>query len=253
MFRPRIIPVLLLHQGGLVKTKLFGQPIYVGDPINAVKIFNDVKADELIFLDIDATPLGKEPDFEIIQKISEESGMPFSFGGGLDSLEKIKKAFQSGAEKVVLNTICYRNPKLIAEAAEIFGSQAIVASVDVKKIENRYVCFSAGGKTQENVELIPYLISLENAGSGEIMLNSIDRDGLRDGYDTELYALCADHLNIPLIACGGADDENDFREVVLSGKASAAAAGSAFVFIGKNNAVLITYPDPAELLEIFKH
>ena len=150
MFRPRIIPVLLLHQGGLVKTKLFGQPIYVGDPINAVKIFNDVKADELIFLDIDATPLGKEPDFEIIQKISEESGMPFSFGGGLDSLEKIKKAFQSGAEKVVLNTICYRNPKLIAEAAEIFGSQAIVASVDVKKIENRYVCFCSSDNEFHN-------------------------------------------------------------------------------------------------------
>jgi len=253
MFRPRIIPVLLLHNGGLVKTKVFDQPVYVGDPMNAVKIFNDVKADELIFLDIDATPLSKEPDFEIIQKISEESGMPFSFGGGLDSLDKIKKAFESGAEKVVLNTICYRNPGLIAETAEIYGSQAIVASVDVKKIENRYVCFSEGGKKQENVELIPYLIELENAGAGEIMLNAIDRDGLRNGYDTELYTQCAEHLNIPLIACGGADDEDDFREVVLLGKASAAAAGSAFVFIGKNNAVLITYPDPAELLEIFKH
>ena len=133
MYRPRIIPVLLLHNGGLVKTKVFDQPVYVGDPMNAVKIFNDVKADELIFLDIDATPQGKEPDFESIQKISEESGMPFSFGGGLDSLDKIKKAFESGAEKVVLNTICYRNPGLIAETADIYGSQAIVVSVDVKK------------------------------------------------------------------------------------------------------------------------
>ncbi|MEY2904883.1 MAG: imidazole glycerol phosphate synthase subunit HisF [Bacteroidota bacterium] len=252
MYRPRVIPVLLLHQGGLFKTKLFDNPVYIGDPMNAVKIFNDVKADELIFLDINATPLGKEPDFEIIQKISDESGMPFSFGGGLNTLEKIQNAFEAGAEKVVLNTICYKNPQLITEAAQIFGSQAIVASVDVKKVENQYVCFSEGGKKQEEIELLEYLVDLQNAGAGEIMLNSIDRDGMRNGYDIELYEKCANHLSIPLIACGGADDEEDFRKVVIEGKASAAAAGSAFVFIGKNNAVLISYPDPAELLEIFE-
>jgi cyclase len=178
--------------------------------------------------------------------------MPFSFGGGLNTLEKIRNAVEAGAEKVVLNSICYKNPQLITQAAEIFGSQAIVASVDVKKIGNQYVCFSEGGKKEESVSLLSYLETLENAGAGEIMLNSIDRDGMRNGYDIELYQKCTGQLSIPLIACGGADDEEDFRKVVKEGKASAAAAGSAFVFIGKNNAVLISYPDPVELLEIFE-
>lgn len=251
MYRPRVIPVLLLKENGLYKTKQFDNPIYVGDPINAVKIFNDAKADELIFLDIYASKNKHEINYDLLSKISEEAQMPFSYGGGLDSLEKIKKVFKSGTEKIVLNSCCYNSTELIAEASKIYGNQAVVISVDVKKINDEYILYSHSGTKQENISLKDHLQKCELAGAGEFFINSIDKDGTRKGYDLELFEKVSKMISVPIIACGGANDEDDMAEIIEKNLVSATAAGSMFVFIGKNNAVMINYPEPEDLLNLF--
>lgn len=252
MFRPRVIPALLLMNGGLVKTTRFSDPVYIGDPINAVKIFNDAEADELIFLDINATRSGVAPDPAVVRNIADEAFMPFGVGGGLDSLHKVKSMFDAGAEKVILNSAAVYNPELITQAASIYGSQAVVMSVDVRREETGYVVYTASGSRASVKTLNEVITNAESAGAGEIFINSIDRDGTREGYDLKLIETVASLTSLPVIACGGAGDYNDFNTAIGAG-ALAVAAGSIFVFVGRKKAVLINYPDREEMNEIFVH
>jgi len=251
MYRPRVIPCLLLKDKGLVKTIKFEDPTYVGDPMNAVKIFNDSKADELVFLDITATKENRITDIEVIRNIGEEAFMPFAVGGGINSLEHISQLISAGAEKVVINTAAIGNPDLIKEASAVYGRQSIIASIDVKKEDGEYVVYTNSGQARNSSSVIKAVQTAEQSGAGEIMINSIDRDGMQEGYDIELIKMICDAVKIPVIAVGGAGGYQHFSEAVNIGGASAVAAGSLFVFIGNNRAVLINYPDNEELHEMF--
>ncbi len=254
MFRPRVIPCLLLKDKGLVKTIKFRDPTYVGDPINAVKIFNEQRADELVFLDITASKEDRIPSVDVIQKIGDEAFMPFSVGGGIKSIADIRQILNAGAEKVVLNSHVINNPTFLSEAAAKFGSQSIIVSIDVKKNgSDSYDVFTHGGTRQESVNLLQLVTDMGNAGAGEIMINSIDRDGTGEGYDLSLIKQVSERVSIPVIAVGGAGKWQDFNEAVKEGNASAVAAGSLFVFIGRKRAVLINYPGRDEIEEIFKN
>jgi cyclase len=252
MFRPRVIPVLLLENKGLVKTTKFKDARYIGDPLNAVKIFNDLKADELAFLDINASNENRTIDIDLVRSIGEETFMPFSVGGGINSIEKIEKILSVGTEKVIINTAAVQNPELISEASSKFGAQSIIVSIDVKKsFFGNYNMFIRGGKVKVKESLIDFVKKVERLGAGEILLNSIDRDGTRIGYDIELIKAVAKEVNIPLVACGGASDYRNLKMPFNQTEAHAVAAGSIFVFHGKRNAVLINYPDKTEMEEIF--
>jgi cyclase len=228
----RIIPCLLLRNNGLVKTIKFKDSIYIGDPINAVRIYNEKEVDELIFLDIDATREKKEPPFGMIRNLAGECFMPFAYGGGIETLSQIEEIIKSGAEKIVINTI--------------------VVSIDVKKriIGGKTVHIS-GGRIDTGMNPLEYAKEMEDQGAGEIFINSIDRDGTMEGYDIELIKSISKAVNIPVIACGGAGNLEDLKLAVCKGGASAAAAGSLFVFHGKRRAVLITYPSYKEISELF--
>lgn len=250
MLKIRLIPCLLLEGRGLVKTVRFKRPKYVGDPINAVKIFTEKEADELIFLDIAATVQGKRPNFEFIRKIASECFMPFSYGGGIRSIADIKALFDAGVDKVIMNTYAIENPNFISEAASIYGSQSIVVAIDVKKdMFGKYKVFTRGGRKKTNLDPMEHAVNMEKMGAGELFLNSIDRDGTMQGYDPILIKKVSHAVNIPVVACGGAGKIEDFAEAVASG-ASAVSAGSFFVFHGKRKAVLITYPLLEELERI---
>ncbi|HEY5535117.1 MAG TPA: AglZ/HisF2 family acetamidino modification protein [Ignavibacteria bacterium] len=252
MVSPRIIPVLLLKGEGLVKGIKFKNHRYLGDPINAVKIFNDKEVDELIFLDINANKEGRTISPELVDKLSTECYMPFSIGGGIRNIEQIKMLLGLGAEKVIINTEAVNNPNIIKEASEIFGSQSVVISVDVKKsIFGIYNVFTYSGIRKEEIKLTEYLKKIEEYGAGEIMINSIDKDGTMTGYDIDLIKIVKSILKIPLIASGGAGEFKHFKEAFLEAKVSAVAAGSMFVFIGKKRGILINYPDKDELKNIF--
>jgi cyclase len=251
MFRPRVIPCLLLKDKGLVKTIQFKDPTYVGDPMNAVKIFNDSKADELVFLDITATNEGRIPNIEVIREIGEEAFMPFAVGGGIQTIEQVTQLIRSGAEKVVINTAGIENPQFITEIAELYGRQSIIVSIDVKKKNGEYRIYTNSGTKELNKDLVDTVKQMEKAGAGEIMINAIDKDGMQEGYDTELIKLVTSNVRIPVIAIGGAGCYEDLTQGVTIGSASAVAAGSLFVFIGKKRAVLINYPDSEELQEMF--
>lgn len=243
MLKTRIIPCLLLKGQGLVKTFKFRNPKYVGDPINAVKIFNDKEVDELVLLDIEASVEGRRPPAKLISEIASECFMPLSYGGGLRNLDDLKTIFSLGVEKVILNSYAIENPAFVEKAAEFYGSQSIVVSIDVKKSSSgKYEVFAHGGRRKTNLHLIEHVIEMEKLGAGEIFLNSIDKDGTMEGYDIELIKKVTESVSIPVIACGGASKIEDFVEAVKVGGASAAAAGSMFVFHGKHRAVLITYP-----------
>jgi imidazole glycerol-phosphate synthase subunit HisF len=252
MFRPRIIPCLLLKEGGLVKTTKFQNPVYVGDPINAVKIFNDFEVDELVFLDIDASKQNRTVDLNLIKKIGDEAFMPFSVGGGIKTINEIKTILNAGVEKVILNSNAINNLNFIKEASDIFGSQSIVVCIDFKKSNSSYEVFTHGGTIPTGLTPLDVAKNIEKAGAGEIILNSIDRDGTREGYDIYLIKQISESVQIPVIALGGAKDSGDFIKAIKEGKASAVAAGSTFVFIGKKNAVLINYPDKKEMKDCFK-
>ncbi|HIA05393.1 MAG TPA: glycosyl amidation-associated protein WbuZ [Flavobacteriales bacterium] len=251
MYRPRVIPCLLLKDKGLVKTIKFKDPTYVGDPINAVKIFNDAKADELVFLDITATQENRITDIEVIRNIGEEAFMPFAVGGGINNLEHVMQLISAGAEKVVINTAAVNNPSLLTEASKIYGRQSIIASIDVKREGGAFAVYTHSGGVKSPMNAMEAAQAAEEAGAGEIMINSIDRDGTQEGYDIELVKLISDSVNIPVIAVGGAGDFDHFADAVHNGGASAVAAGSLFVFIGRKRAVLINYPDSDELQEMF--
>jgi len=250
MKRIRVIPVLLLQNNGLVKTVKFKHPTYIGDPINAVKIFNEKEVDELAFIDIEATVKNKEPDYTKIEEIASECFMPLAYGGGILNLEQIKRIFAIGVEKVILNSSIISNRNLISEAARIFGNQSIVASVDVRKnLFGKYDCYIKSGKNKINEKLISFVRQIQELGAGEIVLTSIDREGTFKGYDLELIKQVTEHISIPVIANGGASCVEDFEKAVNLGGASAVAAGSLFVYKSENRGVLINYPSQNELKE----
>lgn len=235
----------------MVKTVQFRKPVYVGDPINAVKIFNDKEVDELVFLDIDATRSRRRPDFEYLKKIAEQCFMPLCYGGGITSLEDIGTLFRIGFEKVSINAAAADHPELLGEAARIYGSQSIVGAMDVgKTLFGKAIVKIQNGTRSTKYSPKEYAKRLEEAGAGEIFLNSITQDGVMAGYDYELIREVADCVQVPVIACGGAGNLQDCRRAIDSG-ASAAAAGSIFVFWGVNKAVLINYPDSAETAKLF--
>ena len=253
MYRPRIIPVLLLKDLGLVKSKKFSNLRYIGDPINAVKIFNDLKADELVFLDIRANKEKRKISLDFVKKVGTEANMPFSVGGGIKCLDDIKEIINAGSEKVILNTFAFLNPNLIKKASNEFGSSTISVSIDVKKhfFYGKKVYIYSGKKiTKENPKI--YAQKLEELGAGEIILNSIDRDGSMGGYDIELINEVSESVSIPVVASGGAGKLMDFNDAVEKGNASAVAAGSIFVYHGSRNAVLINYPSHEEIIEVWK-
>lgn len=248
----RIIPCLLLRNKGLVKTVRFNESTYLGDPINTIRIFNEKEVDELIFLDIDATRNSSEPPYDLINKISSECFMPFGYGGGIKSLIQIDRIISGGAEKIVINSGFYLQKNLVYEAAKKFGSSTIVVSMDVKKDFIRgYQVYVKGGTIRTGINPVEYAINAEREGAGEILLNSIDRDGTMAGYDIELSKRITESVKIPVVVCGGAGKLEDFRSVMNDGGASAAAAGSFFVFHGKRRAVLITYPGYGEIIKLF--
>ena len=248
--RPRIIPTLLIDDRDLIKTVQFGKRTYLGDPVNAVKIFNRKRIDELSILDIGATKNQKEPDYEILKDIASEAFMPLSYGGGITSLDQVQELLKIGYEKVVLNTAFVRKPELVTKSAELFGSQSIVASIDAKKKNSEYKCYISDGVEETKWNPVDLAREAERLGAGEIIINSIDNDGMMNGYDIDLVKSVADVVSIPVIAIGGAGCINDFKTVIQDGHAHAAAGGSVFVYYGKLKAVLITAPSEDELTSV---
>jgi imidazole glycerol-phosphate synthase subunit HisF len=247
MRRTRVIPTLLLRGAGLVKTTGFRNPVYVGDPINAIRIFNEKEVDELVLLDITASRTGKGPAFAIIENIASECFMPVAYGGGISSVEHIRQILGTGIEKVVINTAALRHPDLVREAAREFGSQAIAVSIDVKRrLFGRYEVYSEGGTKATGHDPVIYARKMQDLGAGEILLASIDRDGTMAGYDLDLVSRVAAAVGVPVIASGGAGKVRDFTAARQAG-AAAVAAGAMFVFHGPHRAVLITYPSQSEL------
>lgn len=248
--RPRIIPCLLIKNQGLVKTIKFRNPNYLGDPINAVRIFNEKEVDELCLLDIEASKNSVHPDFDFLEKISAEAFMPLSYGGGITCMDDIKHIFHIGFEKVILNTEFAKRPQFVEEAVNYAGSQSITVSIDAKKnFFGRYSAFTNDGTVKVDAEPQALAKMAENRGAGEILINSIDKDGTMQGYDMELVKRVAQCVAIPVIACGGAGSIDDIKKVLTEGKAHAAAAGSMFVYYGKKKAVLINTPTEKELYE----
>jgi cyclase len=249
MKRIRVIPALLIQKKGLVKSIQFKDHKYVGDPINAVKIFNEKEVDEIVVLDISATSEKRPPDIKQIQEIASEAFMPLGYGGGITTLDEIKTLISAGIEKVILNTSAFYHPELITEAAKYIGSQSIVVSIDVKKnFFGKYKVHINNGTKNTGIDPIEYAKQMEKAGAGELLLNSIEKDGTFGGYDTSLIELISSAVNIPVVAIGGAASVNDFALAVQHG-ASAVSAGSMFVFQRPHRAVLISYPSQKELKE----
>lgn len=248
MNKTRVIPVLLLRGKGLVKTVKFKDPKYIGDPINSVRIFNEKEVDELVFLDITATPEGRGPNFELLADIAGEAFMPMAYGGGVTTLEQVQQIFALGFEKVVINTAAYISPQLIRDSAAIYGSQSIVGCVDVRRtFLGRYELASHAARTKQTIGLRSHVEELERLGVGEIIVNAVDRDGTQAGYDLKLIREVSSAVSVPVVACGGAAGIDDFVSAVHDGGASAVAAGSLFVFVGPHRAVLINYPARSEL------
>jgi cyclase len=242
MRRIRVIPTLLIQNGGLVKTVRFKDPTYVGDPINAVKIFNEKEVDEIIILDISSARERTAPELRMISDIAGEAFMPFGYGGGITTVDQIKAILRAGAEKVILNTVAVEIPGLITEVSRRFGSQSIVVSIDVKrKLGGKYEVLIRSGSAKTGMDPVTTAREAERLGAGELFLTSIDREGTYKGYDLDLIAIVSKAVSIPVVACGGATSVEDLSAAVKAG-ASAVAAGSMFVFHGPHRAVLITYP-----------
>jgi cyclase len=247
MLAARLIPCLLLKGAGCVKTVRFRKPTYLGDPVNIVRIFNDREVDELVVLDIEATPESRSPPFPLLADLASECFMPLCYGGGIRSLEEIERLLALGVEKVAINTQAVLNPALVEAAAHQFGSQSIVASIDVKKglLGGRRVV-THGGRRSHALDPVAHAREMERRGAGEVFLNSVDRDGVMNGYDLGLVAEVATAIGVPVIACGGAGSLADAGRALRAG-AAAAAAGSLFSFAGPNRAVLINYPDRRDI------
>ncbi len=252
MLRTRVIPCLLLRNLGLVKTVKFKDPTYLGDPINVVKIFNDKEVDELVFLDITATKERKLPPFDYLAKIASQCFMPLCYGGGVRSIQDMKTLYAIGIEKVAINTHAVENPAIIRSAADQFGSQSVIVSIDVKKsLWGKYEVVTCGGRKKTGLDPVSFAVEMEKQGAGEILLNSVDRDGTMTGYDLELIRRVTQAVNVPVVACGGAGSVADFGRAVNEAGASAAGAGSIFVFQMPHRAVLISYPEATTLRQLF--
>jgi len=252
MFRPRIIPVLLLRQLGLVKSVKFKDYRYIGDPINAVKIFNDLKADELAFLDITATSEKRLISLDFVRNVGDEANMPFAVGGGIRTIRDIREILNAGAEKVVINSYAFENPEFIREASDLFGSSTIIVCIDVRKqLFGGFQVYTNGGKKGTGKGPVDYALEMQHLGAGEIIIQSIDRDGNMEGYDIELIRKVSEKVTIPVVALGGAGLYQHFSEAVSTGLASAVAAGSMFVYHGPRRAVLINFPTQEEIKKIF--
>jgi len=245
----RVIPCLLLKNRGLVKTVKFKDPIYLGDPINIVKIFNEKEVDEIVLLDITATSEQRGPNLKVLSEIASEAFMPMGYGGGIRTLDDAAALFNLGFEKIVINSCAVENPHFVEVASSRFGSQSVVVSIDVKKsLFGKYEVYTHAGSRRTRFEPADFARRVQSMGAGELILNSIDQDGTMSGYDLDLITRVASCVKIPVVACGGAGKLTDFADAVNQGGASAVAAGSMFVFQGKHRAVLITYP-PAEALK----
>jgi imidazole glycerol-phosphate synthase subunit HisF len=251
MLNTRLIPVLLLSGRKVVKTLRFEDPKYIGDPVNILRIFNEKEVDEIVVLDIDASREDRSPDYAYLRELAGECFMPMAFGGGLRTIDAMDAAFRCGVEKVVVNSAAARDPAIIAEASRRFGSQSVVASIDFRTSHDgiRHVA-SVSGTVKTERDPVAVSIEMARAGAGEILLTSIDRDGTLAGYDLDATRAVAASVEIPVIACGGAGSLEDCARVVKESGASAAAAGSFFVFCGGRDAILVTYPDRDELSEL---
>lgn len=252
MLATRVIPCLLLQNMGLIKTTQFRDPVYVGDPINAVKIFNEKEVDELIFLDIVASKKNIEPNFSLIQELASECFMPFAYGGGVKKLAQIHKILKIGVEKVIINKAAIDDINFVREATNLYASSTIIVAIDIKKdFFGRYRIYDHTTKKLLRVDLMDHIKKVEDAGAGELFINNVDRDGTFKGFDVPIIKEIVNLVSIPVIACGGASSLEDFRLVVKAGGASAVAAGSFFVFQKPHRAVLISYPDTKRLQNLF--
>jgi len=250
---PRIIPLLLLKGPGLVKTTRFKDPVYLGDPCNTVRIFNEKGVDELVVLDIGCREAGGGIQFEVIADLLSEAFMPLAYGGGIDTVEDAERLFKLGIEKVVLRSGAVAQPGLISRIARNFGTQAVVVCMDVRTtlFGKRRLLFHGSPRDGIACDVADFARKLEDLGAGELILQAVDRDGTMAGYDLELIRAVAEAVDIPVVACGGAGSLADLRAAVATGGASAAAAGSLFVFQGRRRAVLITYPEVEEISQLF--
>ena len=246
----RVIPCLLLRGNGFVKTRRFKDAVYLGDCFNTVRLFNEKEADELMILDIEASVAGRPPRFDFLRDLASECFMPVGYGGGVRSVEDIRRLLFAGFEKVSINSEAWSNPELIRTAAREFGAQSVIVSIDYRRsLFGRCEVFTRGGRQGAGLDPVEAARRARDLGAGEILLNSIDRDGSMAGYDLDMLRKVADSVDIPVIACGGAGSLADFRDAIQDGHASAVAAGSFFVFTGKHRAVLITYPSRATALK----
>ncbi|MEW6769026.1 MAG: AglZ/HisF2 family acetamidino modification protein [Pseudomonadota bacterium] len=247
MIEPRFIPTLLLADHSLVKTVQFKKPNYVGDPINIVNIFSTLEADEVLVLDIEAATQRRGPDFTLLRQIANEAQVPFGYGGGIGSIEDVRAILAVGAEKVVLNTAAIEHPELITAAADLAGSQAIVASVDVVTRGGKQRVTARSGTVVTDIDPVTHALRMQELGAGEILLMSIDREGTFSGYDLDLIRKVSSAVTIPVIACGGAGTRDDLHRAIKEGGASASAAGSIFVYQKSNRSVVVNYPTQDEL------
>ena len=256
MLRPRIIPCLLIHKGGLVKTQAFKEPKYLGDPINAVKIFNEKEADELIVLDIDATVGRVEPNYALIAKLAAECRMPLCYGGGITTAEQASHIIDLGVEKIAISTAAVANPGILTAIANAIGRQSVVAVLDIRKktglLAKGYTVCTHNGKNIKKIDPVTLAKTLQDSGAGEIVLNSVDRDGEMKGYDLALAQQLRDALRVPMTVLGGAGSLDDIGALIRTCGVVGAAVGSLFVFKGKYRAVLINYPTMAQKDEIFR-
>lgn len=253
MLRPRIIPSLLIQDNGLVKTVNFKNPKYVGDPINAVKIFNEKEVDELAIFDIDATVLGKEPNYSLIERLASQSMMPLCYGGGVKTVEQAQRIFSLGIEKIALSSAVLQNPKLITQISDRVGAQSVIVVLDVKKkLLGGYEVFTHNGKKATGINPFKFVEEAQKLGAGEIVINSIDKDGIMKGYDLDLIAKVREKITLPMTVLGGAGSLDDIKKVIDQHGVIGVAAGSLFVFKGPYKAVLINYPTQIEKNKIFK-
>jgi cyclase len=253
MLRPRIIPSLLLQDGGLVKTINFKNPKYVGDPINAVKIFNEKEVDELAIFDIDATSKGLEPNYSLIERIANQSRMPLCYGGGVKNIEQAQKIFGLGIEKIALSSAVLQNPQLINDIANRVGAQSVIVVLDVKKkILGDYEVYTHNGKKSTGINPFKFIDKAQQLGAGEILINSIDQDGMMKGFDMSLIEKSREITSLPMTVLGGAGSLEDIEKIINTHKIIGVAAGSLFVFKGKHKAVLINYPNREEKNKLLK-
>ncbi len=248
MLEPRFIPMLLLHEESLVKTVRFDKPKYIGDPVNTVNIFSALEADEVLLLDIRATVERRGPNYPLLNQIANETQCPFGYGGGISTVEDVRAVLAAGAEKIVVSTAAVENPSLLTAAADLAGSQAIVAALDVKAAGAGHQRITArSGTIMTDIDPVDQARCVQEHGAGEILLVSVDREGTFAGYDLDLIRRVASAVRIPVIACGGAGKRSDLQRAIVDGGASAAAAGSIFVYQNANRSVVVNYPSQVEL------